>query len=163
MHQIIQQRNSFNNFHNFVGNGEDDDWEERQRQWRKESFRNEREDVRRGQWAIKEPLDVREAEWMQRVKSDNDLWHRVHNPDTGREEWQLIDPYNQRWYDKLTDKEKEHNASVDYAQTRLRPREYYNRKFEIENPVSTSQEFDTRESQTVFILQEYGFPVASNT
>ena len=138
MHQIIQQRNSFNNFHNFVGNGEDDDWEEGQRQWRKEKSRNERQDVRREQWAIKEPLDEREAEWMQRVKSDNDLWHRVHNPDTGREEWQLIDPYNQRWYDKLTDKEKEHNASADYAQTRLRPREYYNRKFEIENPVSTS-------------------------
>ena len=58
MQQIIQQRNSFNNFHNYVGKGEDDrDWEEKQRQWRKESFKNETEGVRRGQWAIKEPLD----------------------------------------------------------------------------------------------------------
>jgi hypothetical protein len=35
-------------------------------------------------------LDEREAEWMQRVKSDNDLWHRVHNPDNRREEWELM-------------------------------------------------------------------------
>jgi hypothetical protein len=70
----------------------------------KESFRNEREDLRRGQRAIKEPLGEREAEWMQRVKSDNDLWHRVHNPDNGREEWDLIDPYSKRWYDPLIEK-----------------------------------------------------------
>ena len=31
-----------------------------------------------------------EAEWMQRVNSDNDFWHRAHNPDNGREECQLM-------------------------------------------------------------------------
>ena len=56
MKQIIQQRNSFNIVHNYVGIGVGDDWEEKQRQWKKESFRNAREDLRRGQWATKEPF-----------------------------------------------------------------------------------------------------------
>ena len=75
---------------------------------------------------------------MQQVKSDNDFWHRVHNPDNGRAEWELIDPYFKRWYDKLIEKEQEHNSSVNYAQARLPPRAYYNKNPNSTNTVSVS-------------------------
>ena len=46
-------------------------------------------------------------------------------------EWRLKDPNDQQRYDELSNKDQAYKASVNYAETRLPPREYHNRRFSI--------------------------------
>ncbi|MFM7980455.1 MAG: hypothetical protein ACKPKO_14170, partial [Candidatus Fonsibacter sp.] len=62
-----------------------------------------------------------------------DLWDKFINPTNGRPDWRLRDPTQQPRYDELARKYKEHKGSVDFLETRLPPREYYNTRGSIEN------------------------------
>ena len=99
-----------------TGGMEDDERARRQReeelQWekeealrrRKELYRNERNDRKRGHWAIEKPLTEKESEWMQALKSNYDLWRAVYDPVKERDEWEPKDAHDKWWCDKLSKK-----------------------------------------------------------
>ena len=159
MHRVAKQRNSFNNFHTFqnhlIGGMEaPDEWarqqrewygyrEQRQREWDaweaeqdaermrrkgKETYRRERDERRRGYWEMTEPLTTDEEDELRRHK-DFDQWEEFIN--NGRTEWRLEDPNVQPRYDELSRKDQDTKGSVNYAETRLPPGDYYNRRFNI--------------------------------
>ena len=145
--------------------GEELQWEKEEAlRRRKELYRNERNDRKRGHWAIEEPLTEKESEWMRALKSNYDLWHAVHDPVSERDEWEPRDAHDKWWYDKLSKTQKDHEGSVHYARTQIPPEEYYKRRFEINKGglgfIGVRYE---RESQMDSISQESGFPVTSNT
>ena len=95
------------------------------RQTRKESYRRERDDVKRGHWEITEPLTTDE-EYELRNLDDFDRWEEVTTD--GNKEWRLKDPNDQQRYDELSNKVQTYKGSVNFAETRLPPRDYYNRR-----------------------------------
>ena len=150
MRRIIHQRNSFNNYHRMIGGMEDEErarrqrelaewWEgeqrRREREWlltqRKRQYRRERDDIKRGHWEVTEPLTPDEENELQELRN-YDLWEEFINPTTGRPDWRLRDPTQQPRHDELAYKDKEHKGTVNFLETRLPPREYYNTKEYIE-------------------------------
>ena len=105
---------------------ENDTWE---RQRRKVSYRREREDIKRGYWELTEPLTADE-EWELHYLNDFDKWEEVTTGD--KKEWKLKDPDDQQRYDELYKKDQAYKGSVHVAETRLHPREYYNRRWCID-------------------------------
>ena len=141
MRRIIHQRNSFNNYHRMIGGMEDEERERRQREWdawraeerkewdrqqRKATNRRERDDGNRGYWELTEPLTTYEEYELQNL-NDFDKWEEVATGDN--KEWKLKDPDDQRRYDELYKKDQAYKGSVNFAETRVHPREYYERRF----------------------------------
>jgi hypothetical protein len=127
-----------------VGGMEDEERERRQREWDawraeqnkiwwnqqiRAANRRERENIKRGYWELTEPLTTDE-EWELHYLNDFDKWEEVTTDDNT--EWKLKDPDDQRRYDELYKKDQEYKGSVHFAETREHPREYYNRRFNIE-------------------------------
>ena len=144
MRRIIHQRNSFNNYHRMIGGMEDEYWEQRRREWeawraeerekwdrqqRKATNKRERDDVNMGYWELTEPLTTDE-EYELRNLNDFDKWEEVTTGDN--KEWKLKDPDDQQRYDELYKKDQAYKGSVHFAETRVHPREYYNRRYNIE-------------------------------
>ena len=111
MRRIIHQRNSFNNYHRMIGGMEDENWEQRRREWeawraeendkwerqrRKVSYRRARNDIKRGYWALKKPLTTYE-EYELRNLNDFDRWEEVTTGD--KKEWRLKYQDDQQRYD----------------------------------------------------------------
>ena len=102
----------------------------RERKWdiqqRKTTNRRERDDVNRGYWELTEPLTTDE-EYELRNLNDFDKWEEVTTGDN--KAWKLKDPDDQQRYDELYQKDQAYKGSVNYAETREHPREYYERRF----------------------------------
>ena len=128
-----------------IGGMEDEEWEirrleweawraedidKRERQKRKVSNRRERDDVNRGHWEITEPLTT-DAEYELRNLDDFDRWEEVTTD--GKTEWRLKDPNDQQRYNELSNKDHAYKDSVNFAETRVPPSDYYNRRFSIQN------------------------------
>jgi hypothetical protein len=120
-----------------IGGMEDEERERRQREWdawraeerkewdrqqRKATNRRERDDVKRGYWELTEPLTTDE-EYELRNLNDFDKWEEVTTDD--KKEWKLKDPDDQQRYDELYNKDQAYKGSVNFAETRLPPYEYY--------------------------------------
>ena len=127
-----------------IGGMEDEERERQQREWDawraeqnkiwwnqqiRAANRRERENIKRGYWELTEPLTTDE-EWELHYLNDFDKWEEVTT--TGdKKEWKLKDPDDQQRYDELYKKDKEYKGSAHFAETRVHPREYYNRKYNI--------------------------------
>ena len=124
-----------------VGGMEDSEFARRQREWdawraeekekwdrqqRKAANRRERDDIKRGYWELTEPLTTDE-EYELRNLNDFDKWEEVTTDD--KKEWKLKDPDDQQRYDELYNKDQAYKGSVNFAETREHPREYYERRF----------------------------------
>ena len=159
MHRVVTQRNSFNNFHTFqnhlIGGMEAaDEWARQQREWavykeqqqrewdawraeeeaerirmqRKEAHRRERNDIKRGHWVMTEQLTTDAEDELRRLK-DFDQWEEFLN--NGNTEWRLKDLNDQPRYDELSNKDQAYKGSANYAEIRVPPIEYYNRRINI--------------------------------
>ncbi|MFM7981543.1 MAG: hypothetical protein ACKPKO_19715, partial [Candidatus Fonsibacter sp.] len=102
---------------------------EREREWfltqRKTQYRRERDERTKGYWEVTEPLTADEENELQELKN-YDLWEEFVNPTTNRPDWRLKDPSQQPRYEELAKKDKDHKGSVNFLETRLPPRDYYN-------------------------------------
>ncbi|MFM7978672.1 MAG: hypothetical protein ACKPKO_05100, partial [Candidatus Fonsibacter sp.] len=92
---------------------------------RKRQYRRERDDIKRGHWEVTEPLTPDEENELQVLKN-YDLWEEFVNPATNKPDWRLRDPSQQPRYEELAKKDKDHKGSVNFLETRLPPRDYYN-------------------------------------
>ena len=132
-----------------IGGMEDEEWARRQREWaewrerqlreweeeqlrqRKTQYRRERDDINRGHWEVTEPLTPDEENELRELKN-YELWEEFVNPTTNRPDWRLRDPNQQPRYEELAKKDRDHKGSVNFLETRLPPRDYYNTRRNIQ-------------------------------
>ena len=97
---------------------------------RQKKHKRERNDIKRGRLEITEPLTTDEENELHNLK-DYDRWAEVTTD--GKTTWRLRDPTDQQRYDELSNKDQADKGSVNFAETRLPPREYCNRRSVINN------------------------------